>query len=83
MSREMQRPAGPRMDVPNDPGSFSVRGFYCCASSSLGGMPVLVMGDPLFAGSARAGAAIGTVMFTLAQLGCTYSGGAAVQTRAL
>lgn len=72
MSRDMQRPAGHLMDAPKDPGSSSTGGLCYCPSSPLGaGHAPPCDGDPLFAGSSRAGAPIGAAMSISAWLCCS------------
>lgn len=73
MSREMQRPAAHMMD-----GCFQkiqvpvpLEVFATVPAALWGGMSLLVTGDPLFAGSARAGAPLGTVMSPLMWLCCS------------
>lgn len=58
--------------LPKDPSSRSTGGLCYRSSSPLGGgTSLLVTGDPLFAGSARAGAPLGTAMSPLTWLCCS------------
>lgn len=74
MSREMQRPAAHLMDGCSQKIQVPVplEGFATVPAVFWGvGTSVLVTGDPWFAGSARAGAPLGTVMSPLTWLCCS------------